>query len=1170
MSSRALQAGWRHPFVRQPAAIFRNLLSRSHSAQVAVIPLDPVVIESFEDVTIKALVDKATTDPAKRLQLQSALPREGGDAHLSRVGFGAALQALRWLKEEAEVPPSDLSSFWDLLDRAPIDTVNCLLPGDVAETFDTMASCDQRCSELVRLLNTRCRLLARKFSAEEATLVLRAYASMGWRSTSSMRLLTRHCIHLLHDPSQAGSVTASHLRRIVGAFARLSVGWQRKDKDDLHMWKAIAAAVPSRTREMRQNHFMVILNAYGKMGFANSAIHKNVSHMFEACARQLVPRIQDSDSKNVNDFNRPQALSLIANAYAQVQAGPYAQPLIRVISAKVMTSIDIYKPQSLSLILNAHAKLEVFNPTFFESAAPVISRNIIDYDHQSLSLVAHAFAKQQLAHASLFQHIAEKSLRVMDQFTPLGLGNLAYAFGKLQVRNDGLTAALQDEVIYRGTVGKKLKEVSGLYLFKMLDLEKITQAFARLNVNDQRLFFVLFDMTRQRVRELVKKAGESPTVGQAAPDFSKAAQLAIWEKEQEVLDGHGLAVLLSSFAASRANFRTLMLWVPRQVRALDGKYTTWELAMIFNACTRLGIHHRILYKEMLSHASLRAPQMAPKAVGMLMRGMARSKMYNRHLMRQATKLVTLRLGDLDVVDVSAMLVSCAEMGYRDERFLRLLAAFVKSRNEEMTTSQLATAFASYSQTRIRHPQWFDTVLHELFRRQHELSEKSATNVAYAMMLVAVSEESFVQKHSMKDTLATSGSSAASSSSGNSPPSDVIDTLSALYPFNRHKGLLYSMLQITDKHRTNLNYPSVFQLQILDLFLRLIVPSIYEDMQHNLKELLAKARKVNVVIDDYMQNSSRLHRHISKWFHTVGLHHRNEVFLGPFMLDIVIGKKVVVEVDGPSHFYRDTNSRTVASLLKDKIIRAMGFHLKHLPYQEWQQCGTAEKKELYCATFWRDVLTAAGALNQVESDEEKVIPLADVLDMVSGWQKDLQMEPPQDPLLSPTLASNAEPSFYQQNEDSMEGDIDTWNKNNFHVDSEVATTLSVEAVLDAHHKAEKCLEDDRRSSVSARQRWQLDAVERLDDTRSPLNEFDETASVLNDLERGSSQGAPMASKDPALKAILPRREKRMARHTPAPQYDIKAAEAETDSSDEEDNTDYDRHIQKGERAAVNAE
>ncbi|CAE8595742.1 unnamed protein product, partial [Polarella glacialis] len=724
---------------------------------------------------------------------------------------------------------------------------------------------------------------------------------------------------LLKGKETAATVTATHLAAVVGAYPMLGVSWRKSktQQKDLELWKAVAVAAPSRLSQMTAREFSVILNAFARMDFSTSSINSNVDRLFEISAGHLVPRIALETGLGCEGFV-PRELAVISNAYAKVRAGPFVLPMMKAVSARSVAQIGLCNSQDVSNLLNAFAQLSVMDPPIFDACAHVIVQQVASFTPQGLSNVAHAYAKQQLRHQAVFDRLGHMAIRVMDKFKPLELGNLAYAYGRVQLRNEALVSSLQDEVIYRGTVGKSLQSVGELYRFGLRTLEQLTQGFARLGVKDQRLYFVLFDLTRQRVREFTRrhqKEGEEGTT-QPAIDAYRVARLASKGVEPDTLTGHGLAVMLSAFARSQADFHTLVRWAPHQIRALDGQFTTFQMARIFTACSRLGVNHPPMYKELLVHAKARVPQMSPMALSMLIRGMARAKLYNRTLIRQAVKVISPRLTDLSVVDAAALLVSCAAFNYRDERFLRLLATVIIARMDEMNVSQLATAFATFAQMRIRHPKWFDTVLFELFRRQHELGEKDATNVAYAMLLLAA-----VERH---EGLAEAADAGKTSLEG------------VLYPFDKHQGVLYSMLGVTNENRRNLSYPAVYQLQLVELYLRLMVPTVYEEMRPELKSMFAKARKVSVVVDDYMQNSSKMHRRISQWFARVGLHHRSEVFLGPFMLDMVIGEKVVVEIDGPTHFYRDTNSRTSSSLLKDSILNAMGFRVKHLAYQEWRQ------------------------------------------------------------------------------------------------------------------------------------------------------------------------------------------------------------------------------------------
>lgn len=132
-------------------------------------------------------------------------------------------------------------------------------------------------------------------------------------------------------------------------------------------------------------------------------------------------------------------------------------------------------------------------------------------------------------------------------------------------------------------------------------------------------------------------------------------------------------------------------------------------------------------------------------------------------------------------------------------------------------------------------------------------------------------------------------------------------------------------------------------------IRTIIASL---RQH--QDLLARARAYNTATEDVMGQTSQLHRQVSKFFTMVGLRHRNEVVVGPYSIDvsglgrgleqavisvkILVGESFAFEVDGPHHFYRDTSMRTASSLLKHRILEALGFTVIRVPYQEWSQCG----------------------------------------------------------------------------------------------------------------------------------------------------------------------------------------------------------------------------------------
>ena len=64
----------------------------------------------------------------------------------------------------------------------------------------------------------------------------------------------------------------------------------------------------------------------------------------------------------------------------------------------------------------------------------------------------------------------------------------------------------------------------------------------------------------------------------------------------------------------------------------------------------------------------------------------------------------------------------------------------------------------------------------------------------------------------------------------------------------------------------------------------------------------------------------------------------------YSLDAVVlhgGREVVIKVDGPSHFWGRAPTRTDATALKRRQLRAAGWALLPVPYWEWDALGSSK-------------------------------------------------------------------------------------------------------------------------------------------------------------------------------------------------------------------------------------
>ncbi|SOV80702.1 RAP protein, putative [Plasmodium reichenowi] len=242
-------------------------------------------------------------------------------------------------------------------------------------------------------------------------------------------------------------------------------------------------------------------------------------------------------------------------------------------------------------------------------------------------------------------------------------------------------------------------------------------------------------------------------------------------------------------------------------------------------------------------------------------------------------------------------------------------------------------------------------------------------------------------------------------------------------YKNELNIFFNLIYIlNEKYRTKISLISIYQLQVVDLYLRSFFLNYFYFPVY-LKTFFFKCRNVKLNIEDYIILSSKTHRNISRFLNIVGIRHRSEVLFGPYQLDIVIdfiemknadnylnifkhennnkddqricdnlsnnnsndcniiykakrlekekiineqdrkhkvietllNKNIVIEVDGISHFYKESFSRTINSVIKDYILKKLGWNIIHIPYQEWNQCFTFKKKVLYVIEVLKNIL-----------------------------------------------------------------------------------------------------------------------------------------------------------------------------------------------------------------------
>lgn len=90
-------------------------------------------------------------------------------------------------------------------------------------------------------------------------------------------------------------------------------------------------------------------------------------------------------------------------------------------------------------------------------------------------------------------------------------------------------------------------------------------------------------------------------------------------------------------------------------------------------------------------------------------------------------------------------------------------------------------------------------------------------------------------------------------------------------------------------------------------------------------------------------SSTTHQRVSAILTKFGVNHENEYTVGGLVVDIAIPeRKLIIEVDGPTHFFRDSVRVTGNTVMKHRMLRDMGWEVVSIPFLAWESLAPHER------------------------------------------------------------------------------------------------------------------------------------------------------------------------------------------------------------------------------------
>ncbi|EER03975.1 hypothetical protein Pmar_PMAR024842 [Perkinsus marinus ATCC 50983] len=914
--------------VQQRSSVFL-LLSRSFSrgpAQgVVVIPKD----RDFPDPQDEADLFEAGFVPARFAR--PVLPEL---RRIHNLEPDMIPEVYEKLADMAKEDPSSVEMHfadWEALMRYTIKNQHCLMPEQVASII---AKSKMRNKELVQALNHRIRRTVHGLtSIEPMTEMVYAYQEMGWRAATTIRAFAKFLYGTKAGIPIRQGFGPHDLTGFTCAFSRLHIKPKGCKVFEV-MWKDFSTSqLPRLARQMDPRQLAATLNAFVQVDY-------RADNAFDIAARKAAAKLgiyneagggQDPHNGEMNasaadpasvaftvvlGYWRPRDVALLINSYHKFRIRPL--PLLAAVSDYTVANAKNFCPHSTSLAVSALCQLDYNDSRVFAALAPHICREVRYYDAQEVAMVAHAYAKMGYREEVLFERLGSMFLRLIGEAEGKALSMVCYGFARADIRHPALVKALNDEIIFRGTVGVRYPHLA----LKLESLRLIAWGMSKMTKDhDQRMYFVLYNMIKARVYEAVanQRLRERIELSNARRQARKKRLKEPKEADRVPADAmlaktdvspNDLSAILAAYARSKMNIHGISQYFSNRIYHMVERTSTYNLGSIMVALAKFEHKDKRLVDKILKEVRARVAQCSCSTLSVMAMSLGMMKVYNRSFMRAATKQATLQLANFNETDLTNWFLCIGSLNYRDEIFARRLAQTAAHRlHANLSVSGVTMCIVNYQKLRIHDPTWFDAAYRMVFEKQHQIVEpKLAPALLYGIAVTDI---------------------------GKSNP--------------WQEAAVHALLGVANRLRKEMIFSSVIQLQIFDLWARLLAPkSIMEKME----------------------------REVSKFFTMVGLRHRNEVVVGPYSIDILVGESFAFEVDGPHHFYRDTSMRTASSLLKHRILEALGFTVIRVPYQEWSQCGTREKRLRYVGSFWKQLIDA----KVVSEDMSKDVALGDVLEV----------------------------------------------------------------------------------------------------------------------------------------------------------------------------------------------
>lgn len=581
----------------------------------------------------------------------------------------------------------------------------------------------------------------------------------------------------------------------------------------------------------------------------------------------------------------------------------YEDALVRTLVASSKESKDPLSPKWVGTTLQCLNRLGVKDPVVIFKLLHEAMPRVEEFDSQSISNTLGALVRSDLNDEACVTRLIAVAITKLGEATSQMISTTIHALGKLK---------LDEQVLKQYLVAAATRKAE----FNAWELTDTLITLSKLNLSDE----VLTAFVEEAVEKLPS------FTGQQLADVAHA--LAKRNRQAEV-------VKICEAALSK-------------IAELNAQ----DIAHFFSALSKFDIYDEAFIKRLCEEGAKRATEFVPYEITSILKDLVKLGVYDELLMGQLCAAALQKANRFEPMEIRLILQSLWKFGVLEEALVQKLSDVAIAKASEFSIQELTitfnflTKFAIYNQ--------------ELVHRFCEAAVVKAcdcTGVDISVFLNALAKVDVYHEGLIQAFIAKSKQSADKFKLRH-----IALTINALASFDVYDEELCTALCKAAKGKLD----ECLLIDMALLLYGLICLQHFDfELYTSLSKLLHKWPESSAAGESldrlYLCNlcvslerpdwpplaypssrslleggSSLTHQRVSAILTKLGVNHENEYNIRGFVVDIaVLERKLVIEVDGPQHFFRDTTRVSGGTLLKHRLLRDLGWDVVSIPFHAWE-------------------------------------------------------------------------------------------------------------------------------------------------------------------------------------------------------------------------------------------